>query len=84
VMLAVEVVSPGTRRRDRLEKPGHYADAGIPPYWRVQKNPVHVYAHQLAEGRDELAGESAEGLYRAKPVGIRLRVRDLTPCTRPG
>ena len=46
VVLAVEVVSPGTRRRDRLEKPADYADAGIPHYWRIEQNPVHVYAYR--------------------------------------
>ncbi|MGC4809429.1 Uma2 family endonuclease [Micromonospora sp. DT228] len=79
VMLAVEVVSPGTRRRDRLEKPADYADAGIPHYWRIEQNPVHVYAYDLVDGRYELAADSAEELIVAKPFDIRLRVRDITP-----
>ncbi|MEU8217450.1 Uma2 family endonuclease [Micromonospora taraxaci] len=79
VMLAVEVVSPGTRRRDRLEKPADYADAGIPHYWRIEQNPVHVYAYDLVDGRYELAADSAEELIVAKPFDIRLRLRDVTP-----
>ncbi|WP_327032950.1 Uma2 family endonuclease [Micromonospora ureilytica] len=79
VMLAVEVVSPGTRRRDRLEKPADYADAGIPHYWRIEQNPVHVYAYDLVDGRYELAADSAEELIVAKPFDIRLRMRDITP-----
>ncbi len=35
VVIAVEIVSPTTRRRDRMEKPLLYARAGIPHYWRV-------------------------------------------------
>ncbi|SCL18582.1 Endonuclease, Uma2 family (restriction endonuclease fold) [Micromonospora rhizosphaerae] len=79
VILAAEVVSPGTRRRDRLEKPADYADAGIPHYWRIEQNPVHVYAYDLVDGRYELAADSAEELIVEKPFDIRLRVRDITP-----
>jgi Uma2 family endonuclease len=79
VVLAVEVVSPGTRRRDRLEKPADYADAGIRHYWRIEQNPVHVYAYDLVDGRYELAADSAEELTVTKPFDIRLRVRDITP-----
>ncbi|MEU7750988.1 Uma2 family endonuclease [Micromonospora sp. NPDC049171] len=79
VILVVEVVSRSTRRRDRLEKPADYADAGIPHYWRVEQNPVHVYAYDLVDGRYELAADSAEELIVAKPFDIRLHVRDITP-----
>ncbi|WP_035801023.1 Uma2 family endonuclease [Kitasatospora mediocidica] len=37
VALAVEVVSPGSRADDRFRKPGLYAEAGIPYYWRVER-----------------------------------------------
>ncbi|MFB9237224.1 Uma2 family endonuclease [Plantactinospora siamensis] len=79
VSLVVEVVSPSTRRRDRLEKPVYYAEAGIPHYWRIEQNPVHVYAYDLVDGRYELVAESAEELVLAKPFELRLRVRDITP-----
>lgn len=36
VVLAVEVVSPSTRRKDRQVKPAEYAAAGIPAYWRLE------------------------------------------------
>ncbi|MFF5174285.1 Uma2 family endonuclease [Micromonospora sp. NPDC000089] len=79
VLLAVEVVSPGTRRRDRLEKPADYADAGIPHYWRIEQDPLHVYAYDLVDGRYELVADSAEELIVEKPFDIRLRVRDIAP-----
>jgi Uma2 family endonuclease len=79
VVLAVEVVSPGTRRRDRLEKPADYADVGIPHYWRIEQNPVHVYAYDLVDGRYELVADSAEELIVNKPFDVRLPVRDITP-----
>ncbi len=37
--LIVEIVSPSSRRRDRFAKPGEYADAGIPIYWRLETEP---------------------------------------------
>ncbi|MET9415198.1 Uma2 family endonuclease [Streptomyces klenkii] len=37
VVLAVEVVSPGSRLEDRFTKPGQYAEAGIRHFWRVER-----------------------------------------------
>jgi Uma2 family endonuclease len=36
VLLAVEIVSPSSRRMDRLVKPSILAEAGVPAYWRVE------------------------------------------------
>ena len=79
VLIAVEVVSPSTRRRDRFEKPGDYAAAGIPHYWRVEQDPIHVFAYDLRDGRYELAADSAELLTLTKPFEIELAIRDITP-----
>lgn len=49
VVLAVEVVSPGSEFRDRTTKPKKYAAAGIPNFWRVEQGEtsdrpvIHVY-----------------------------------------
>ncbi len=37
-VLAVEVVSPGSRKEDRFLKPGVFAEAGIDHYWRVERS----------------------------------------------
>ncbi|MEV4760129.1 Uma2 family endonuclease [Micromonospora sp. NPDC049559] len=86
VLLAVEVVSPGTRRTDRLVKPVEYATAGIPYYWRVEQDPVHVYAYRLADrpgpsgNREyELITDSAELLEIEVPFPIKLSIADITP-----
>ena len=64
VVIVVEVVSPGTRRRDRLEKPADYAAAGVPYYWRVEQNPVRVHAYELGpDGTYQLAAFSWTSLY---------------------
>lgn len=34
--LVVEIVSPSSRKTDRFAKPGEYAEAGIPLFWRVE------------------------------------------------
>jgi Uma2 family endonuclease len=39
VLVAVEVVSPGSKRTDYDHKRGEYADAGIPHYWIVDIDP---------------------------------------------
>ncbi len=76
----VEVVSPGTRRRDRLEKPADYAAAGVPYYWRIEQDPVHVYAYELGlDGTYQLAADSDEELVLAKPFEIRLPIAAITP-----
>lgn len=36
-VLAIEIVSPGSRKDDRFLKPGMYAEAGIDYYWRVER-----------------------------------------------
>ncbi|MEV0150915.1 MULTISPECIES: Uma2 family endonuclease [unclassified Nonomuraea] len=49
VVLAVEVVSPESKTRDRERKPVLYAKAGIRHFWRVEENdekPV-VYVYEL-------------------------------------
>lgn len=49
LLLAVEVVGPGSRLRDRTTKPQKYAAVGIPHFWRVEMSEpsdrpvVHVY-----------------------------------------
>jgi Uma2 family endonuclease len=49
VILAVEVVSPDSRARDRERKPQLYAKAGIPYFWRVEdvSGKIVVYAYEL-------------------------------------
>ncbi|MFF7726477.1 Uma2 family endonuclease [Streptomyces sp. NPDC008001] len=42
VVLAVEVVSPGSRTEDRFLKPAMYAQAGIGYFWRVERGEGNV------------------------------------------
>jgi Uma2 family endonuclease len=80
VVLAVEVVSPGTRRRDRIEKPPQYAAAGVPYFWRIEQDPVHVYAYERdSKGSCRLVADSDKELVVDAPFEIRLPITDITP-----
>jgi Uma2 family endonuclease len=58
VFLAVEILSTGTRRVDRVLKFSEYAEAGIPQYWIVDlDDPTSLLAYVLVDGNYELSGE---------------------------
>lgn len=61
VLLAVEILSDGTRRVERVLKFSEYADAGIPQYWIVDLGsptvPTVQTAYLLVDGAYELVGE---------------------------
>ncbi|BAJ28514.1 MULTISPECIES: Uma2 family endonuclease [Kitasatospora] len=40
VVVAIEIASPSTKVIDRRTKPGLYAAAGVPHYWRVDLDPA--------------------------------------------
>lgn len=58
VLLAVEVLSDGTRRTDRVLKLAEYAEAAIPRYWIVDLgDPATLLSYVLVDGSYELSGE---------------------------
>ena len=80
VVLVVEVVSPGSRKQDRLVKPVDYGRAGIPYYWRIEQDPVHLFAYRLSkDGAYDLMADSAELLELDEPFEIKLPVSEITP-----
>ncbi|MFJ9949278.1 Uma2 family endonuclease [Kitasatospora sp. NPDC091207] len=79
VVLAVEVVSPGSRAADRFRKPGQYAEAGIPHFWRVERGvddlPIVHEFHRDEEKGVYLPVAQHEGVLRTSvpyPVEIDL------------
>jgi Uma2 family endonuclease len=49
VLVAVEIISPGSRRTDTTTKPNEYADAGIPYYWVIDLDePLSLAAYHQA------------------------------------
>lgn len=71
VLAVVEVVSPGSRSRDRSLKPVIYAEAGIPVYWRAELEPFQeqlrseslpvILVHELQNGRYQLVDRIPAG-----------------------
>lgn len=58
VLLAVEILSDGTRKVDRILKFAEYAEAGIPQYWIIDiGEPTTLLSYTLAEDGYELSGE---------------------------
>jgi Uma2 family endonuclease len=53
--LIVEILSPGTARRDRVAKLNAYARRGVPHYWLVDPVARTVEAFELSEGSYRLA-----------------------------
>lgn len=77
VALVVEVVSPSSRKIDRLEKPVAYAAAGIPAYWRVEMvrhKPLTILCYQLDRGvyRETDAVESGAPREITLPMGVAI------------
>jgi Uma2 family endonuclease len=76
VVLAVEVVSPGSHRLDLRVKRDEYADAGIPHYWIVDLDePVSLIACHLAGEFGYADGGAVTGVVRSTepfPVVVDL------------
>lgn len=74
VVIAVEVVSPGSVRTDHMVKRAEYADAGIPHYWilDVRERPSLLACHLAGEFGYADAGP-VHGVFRtAVPFPVRL------------
>ena len=78
VLLAVEIVSPGSRNVGLHLKPYEYAEAGIPHYWVVDLDPPSpsITAYGLgAPGDGYEESQTATGeLVVEEPFGIRIDI----------
>ena len=74
VVVAVEVLSPGSRRIDRVVKHAEYADAGIPHYWIVDlEEPASLVACHLAGEFGYIDGGTVTGTFRtAEPFPVEI------------
>ncbi|MGH3853296.1 MAG: Uma2 family endonuclease [Pseudonocardiaceae bacterium] len=78
VLLAVEVMSPGSRNVDLHLKSYEYADAGIPHYWLVDLDPpapsITVF-HLGAPGERYVEGPATAGqLHTTVPFELRIDI----------
>ncbi len=77
--LVVEVLSPSTRRTDRLEKTVEYARAGVGEYWIVDPHGRTVEVFILQEGAYELLGKwgGGEEVRSEMLAGFRVAVNEV-------
>jgi len=87
----VEVVSPGSRKADKLDKMAEYADAGIPFYWlvwlsddQVVSIDIHVLDHTMGYYRlfRTLTPEQEVSTVEV-PIRIQIDWNRLTHLVRP-
>jgi hypothetical protein len=86
VVLAVEIVSAGSTSMDRWLKPGAYAEAGIPFYWRVEtEGGLTVHAHKLnpSSMAYEQTGAFTKDLVMTEPWQLTLPLAGLLPRQLP-
>jgi Uma2 family endonuclease len=79
-LLAVEVLSPSSRRRDVGDKLTAYRDAGVPSYWVVDPLEPRLRAWRLEHGQYvEIADVSGDEEWTAsEPFEVTVRPSDLT------
>ncbi|MFL6118693.1 Uma2 family endonuclease [Actinophytocola sp.] len=67
VLLAVEIVSPSSKRTDHVYKRDDYADAGIPNYWIIDVDePISLTACRLTEEFGYMDDQTATGVFRTE------------------
>ncbi|MBI4586646.1 MAG: Uma2 family endonuclease, partial [Planctomycetes bacterium] len=74
-LLAVEVVSPDSRERDRVEKFCEYERGGVREYWLIDPEEKRADFYQLGEdGKCRLAPAGPDGIYRSAVLpGLWIR-----------
>lgn len=76
--LVVEVLSPATRRRDRLDKRDLYEQHGVKEYWLIDPEAGTVEVLFLAGGEYQLVGRWSEGQAASRLLkGFQVPVRNL-------
>lgn len=79
VVLAVEIVSPGSERVDRVAKPMQYAKAGIAHYWLVELGePISLTTFELVDGVYEPVEDCAGEVKLSKPAPLAFDLDRLT------
>ncbi|HVU10022.1 MAG TPA: Uma2 family endonuclease [Phototrophicaceae bacterium] len=64
--LVIEVVSPGSERRNRIEKFNEYERAGVPEYWILDHRHQEALFYQLdAEGHYQRINPDDNGIYHS-------------------
>lgn len=78
-VLAVEVLTPSSRRKDAVYKFSKYQDEGVPSYWIVDPDEPSITAYELRDGRYVMVGEAAgaTALTLQRPFPVTITPADL-------
>jgi Uma2 family endonuclease len=82
VVLAVEIVSPGSQSMDRVLKPALYAKAGIPNYWLIETDgdiTVHTFRLDSAADVYEPSGSFTDVIRTDSPWSLEIPIAGLRP-----
>ena len=77
--LVVEIISPGSVVRDRVQKRGIYEKAGVPEYWIIDPKyfSVEIYQH-TPSGYTLFHDVEGEGVVKSKIIkGLKIDVQDI-------
>ena len=78
VLLAVEILSPSTKRTDRILKRAEYAAAGIPQYWLVELGPpIELTGFLLVDGAYDEVVRTTGTVETTAPAALRIDVGTL-------
>jgi len=79
VLVAVEIISPGSRGTDTRQKPGEYADAGIPHYWVIDLDePLSLAAYHQAGVFGYQEAPAVTGVFETTgPFPLRIDLTEL-------
>jgi Uma2 family endonuclease len=74
MILAVEVLSPSSRRKDAVDKRSKYEDEGVQSYWIVDPVEPSILALDLVDGRYEIVGEALgdQAVTLEQPFGVTI------------
>jgi Uma2 family endonuclease len=79
VLLAVEVISPGSSKTDRILKVAEYAGAGIPYYWVIDlTSPASLTTFALVEDKYEITDKVTGPVTLPEPATVSVDVGKLT------
>jgi Uma2 family endonuclease len=87
VLVAVEIVSPGSKTTDTLVKRVEYAKAGIPHYWVIDLDePLSLVEYHLAGDLGYQVVPAVTGTFETSdPFSLRVDLTELTELSRrPG
>jgi len=69
-VLAVEVLSPSTRRKDLLLKRSKYEEVGVASFWVLDPDKPSFSAFELIRGGYQVVGDQSATLDQPFPVEV--------------